>query len=116
VVTVGAAVVQGVGDTTLAGLVLSLGALAGEALFSLLAVSLLRLGPIALSTYVRALAAGALGVAAALVDGGDALPRPSAEEGAAIAYLAVVVTAIAFVAWHSGVQRLGVNAPASWPG
>jgi drug/metabolite transporter (DMT)-like permease len=110
VVTVGAAVVQGVGDSTLAGFLLSLGALVGEALFSLLAVSLLpRLGPVVLSTYVCAMAAGGLGVAAVLVDGDQALPLPSAEEGAAIAYLAVVVTAIAFVAWYSGVQRLGVE-------
>jgi drug/metabolite transporter (DMT)-like permease len=110
VVTVGAAVVQGVGDSTLAGFLLSLGALVGEALFSLLAVSLLpRLGPVVLSTYVCAMAAGGLGVAAVLVDGDQALPLPSAEEGAAIAYLAVAVTAIAFVAWYSGVQRLGVE-------
>jgi drug/metabolite transporter (DMT)-like permease len=110
VVTVGAAVVQGVGDTTLAGFLLSLGALAGEALFSLLAVSLLpRLGPLVLSAYVCAMAAAGLGAAAALLDGGQALPSPSAEEGAAIAYLAVAVTAIAFVAWYSGVERLGVE-------
>jgi drug/metabolite transporter (DMT)-like permease len=110
VVTVGAAVVQGVGDATLAGLLLSLGALAGEALFSLLAVSLLpRLGPLVLSTYVCAMAAAALGVTAVLVDGAEALPLPSTEEAAAIAYLAVVVTASAFVAWYSGVQRLGVE-------
>jgi drug/metabolite transporter (DMT)-like permease len=115
-VTVGAAVVQGVGDATLAGLLLSLGALAGEALFSLLAVSLLpRLGPLVLSTSVCAMAAAALGVTAVLVDGAEALPRPSTQEGAAIAYLAVVVTASAFVAWYSGVQRLGSSALASSP-
>jgi drug/metabolite transporter (DMT)-like permease len=109
VVTVGAAVVR-VGDSTLAGFLLSLGALVGEALFSLLAVSLLpRLGPVVLSTYVCAMAAGGLGVAAVLVDGDQVLPLPSAEDGAAIAYLAVAVTAIAFVAWYSGVQRLGVE-------
>jgi drug/metabolite transporter (DMT)-like permease len=110
VVAVGAAVVQGVGDTTPAGFLLSLGALAGEALFSLLAVSLLpRLGPVVLSTYVCAMAAAGLGVAAVLVDGGHALPLPSVEESAAIGYLAVAVTAIAFVAWYSGVERLGVE-------
>jgi drug/metabolite transporter (DMT)-like permease len=110
VVTVGAAVVQGVGDSTVAGFLLSLGALIGEALFSLLAVTLLpRLGPVVLSTYVCAMAAGGLGVAAVLVDGSHALPLPSAEESAAIAYLAVAVTAVAFVAWYSGVQRLGVE-------
>jgi drug/metabolite transporter (DMT)-like permease len=110
VVTVGAAVVHGVGDTTLAGFLLSLGALAGEALFSLLAVSLLpRLGPLVLSAYVCAMAAAGLGALAALLDGGRALPLPTAEEGAAIAYLAVAVTAAAFVAWYSGVERLGVE-------
>jgi drug/metabolite transporter (DMT)-like permease len=110
VVTVGAAVVQGVGDTTLEGFLLSLGALAGEALFSLLAVSLLpRLGPVVLSAYACAIAAAGLGAAAVLVDGDNALPLPSSEEAAAITYLAVAVTAIAFVAWYSGVQRLGVE-------
>jgi drug/metabolite transporter (DMT)-like permease len=110
VVTVGAAVVQGVGDTTLAGFLLSLGALVGEALFSLLAVSLLpRLGPVVLSAYVCTMAATGLGATAVLVDGNQALPLPNAEEAAAIAYLAVAVTAIAFVAWYSGVERLGVE-------
>jgi drug/metabolite transporter (DMT)-like permease len=110
VVTVGAAVVQGVGETTLEGFLLSLGALAGEALFSLLAVSLLpRLGPVVLSAYACALAAAGLGAAAVLVDGDNALPLPSSEEAAAITYLAVAVTAIAFVAWYSGIQRLGVE-------
>lgn len=109
VVTIGAAVVQGVGDTTLAGFLLSLGALAGEALFSLLAVSLLpRLGPVVLSTYVCAMAAGGLGVAALMAEGDQALPLPSAEEGAAIAYLALAVIAIAFVAWFWGGFRPSV--------
>jgi drug/metabolite transporter (DMT)-like permease len=55
------------------------------------------------------MAAGGLGVAAVLVDGGQALPLPSSEERAAIAYLAVAMTAIAFAAGDSGVQRLGVE-------
>jgi EamA-like transporter family len=55
------------------------------------------------------MAAGGLGVAAVLVDGGQALPLPSSEERAAIGYLAVAVTAIAFAAWYSGDQRLGVE-------
>jgi hypothetical protein len=79
-VTVGAAAVQGVGETTRPGLLLSLGALAREALFSLLAVSLLlRLGPVVLSAYVCAMAATGLGAAAVLVDGGQALPLPNAQ-------------------------------------
>jgi drug/metabolite transporter (DMT)-like permease len=110
VVAVGAAVVQGVGDTTLAGFLLSLGALAGEALFSLLALSLLpRLGPVVLSTYVCAIAASGLALAALLVDGDGALPLPTAEEAAATAYLALAMTAIAVVAWYTGVERLGVE-------
>jgi drug/metabolite transporter (DMT)-like permease len=98
VVTVGAGVVQGVGDTTLAGLLLSLGALAGEPLVSLFAVSLSpRRGPVVRSTHASAIAAAGLAVAALLVERRRALPLPSTKKSAAIAYLAVVATAIAFV-------------------
>jgi drug/metabolite transporter (DMT)-like permease len=60
------------------------GALACEAAFSLLAIPLLAtLGPVGVSTYACA--------------------------AAAFAYLAVVVTAVGFVLWYSGVRRLGVE-------
>jgi drug/metabolite transporter (DMT)-like permease len=34
---------------------------------------------------------------------------PSTREAAALAYLAVLVTAVAFVLWYSGLERLGVE-------
>lgn len=50
------------------------------------------------------LAAGAL-----VTDGPHALPVPSPVEAASFIYLALIVTAGAFVAWYTGVARLGVE-------
>jgi len=44
-----------------------------------------------------------------VLDGHDAIPLPSLKQAGALAYLAVVVTALAFVLWYSGVGRLGVE-------
>jgi drug/metabolite transporter (DMT)-like permease len=110
VVVAGAALAQGGGKASAAGLALAVGALAGEAAFSLLAVPLLpRLGPIGLSVHVCAAAAVLLAVAAVVVDGPAALAVPTGPEGLALAWLGLVVTALGFVAWYSGVARLGVE-------
>lgn len=110
VVVAGAALAQGGGRASAAGLALAVGALAGEAAFSLLAVPLLpRLGPIGLSIYVCAAAAVLLAVAAAVVEGPAALALPTGTEGLALAWLGLVVTSAGFVAWYSGVARLGVE-------
>jgi drug/metabolite transporter (DMT)-like permease len=109
IVTSGAAIAQGGGTTSPYGLLLALGALGCEAAFSLLALPLLpRLGPLVLSTYVSGCAGIILGIAAMLVDGAGALPIPSGAQVTAIAFLGLVVTAGAFVAWYTGVSRLGV--------
>jgi len=42
----------------------------------------------------------------AILTRGD-VPTPTADQGAAIAYLAVITTALAFVLWFGAVQRLG---------
>ena len=110
VVVAGAALAQGGGRTSATGLLLAVGALAGEAAFSLLAVPLLpKLGPVGLSAYVCAAAAILLAVAAAVLDGSAALVPPTAAQGLALAWLGLVVTTIGFVAWYSGVARLGVE-------
>jgi drug/metabolite transporter (DMT)-like permease len=110
VVVAGAALAQGGGRASAAGLALAVGALGGEAAFSLLAVPLLpRLGPIGLSVHVCAAAAVLLAVAAVVVDGPAALAVPTGPEGLALAWLGLVVTALGFVAWYSGVARLGVE-------
>ena len=111
-VAAGAAAVQGLGgEVTAAGLAAALGALACEAAFSLLAAPLLApLGPVATSAWAAILAVPmllALGLAA---DGPAGLLRmPTVEEALGLAWLAVAVTAFAFVLWYSAVQALGVE-------
>ena len=109
VVVLGAALVEGGGGATLAGVLFAVGALFGEAAFSLLAAPVLpRLGPLALSTYACVAGSLLLGGGAFLVDGASAMPRPTATEATALLVLAVAVTAGAFVAFYTGVERLGV--------
>jgi len=106
----GAGVVQGGGQATAAGLAAAAGALAAEALFSLLAVPLLpRLGPLAVSTYACLAAVLLLGIGAPLLDGRAAFQVPTAGEAGAVAFLGLVVTAGAFVAWYAALERLGVE-------
>ncbi|MQA85382.1 MAG: EamA family transporter [Streptosporangiales bacterium] len=110
VVALGAGVAQGLGDGSLAGFLLALGALAGEAAFSLLAVPLLpRLGPLRVSAYAAALAVPLLFAAGIVVDGRGVLRLPSPAEFGALAYQAVVVTAVAFVLWYGSIPRLGAD-------
>ena len=111
-VAAGAAAVQGLGgDVTVAGLAAALGALACEAAFSLLAAPLLRpLGPVAVSAWAAILAVPMLLALGLVLDGPAGLLRvPTAGEALGLAWLAVGVTAIAFVLWYSAVQALGVE-------
>jgi drug/metabolite transporter (DMT)-like permease len=87
---------------------LSLGALAGEAGFTLFAVPVLpRLGALGVSVWSCALAVPMLAIASVFVDGADTWPRWHADVIGALVWLAVVVTAAAFVCWYAGVERLG---------
>ncbi|MCD0480974.1 DMT family transporter [Streptacidiphilus sp. ASG 303] len=106
----GAAVVQGLGRTDTAGLLLSLLALAGEVAFALVAVPLLGvLGPVLTSAAACAAAAGEAGLSAAVLDGGAALRVPTAAEAAALAWYTLPVTVLAFCCWYTAVQRLGAE-------
>ncbi|NDU76297.1 EamA family transporter [Actinomadura sp. DSM 109109] len=110
VVAAGAALANGLGGGGGRGLLFSLGALAGEVGFSLLAVPLLpRLGPLRVSAYSAALAVPML-LAAGLVADGTALLRvPTPGELAGFAYLSIVVTTIAFLLWYDAIGRLGAD-------
>ncbi|WP_344239079.1 DMT family transporter [Actinocorallia libanotica] len=111
----GAALANGLGDGDLRGLLFSLGALAGEVLFSLLAVPLLpRLGPLRVSAYSTALAVPLL-LAAALA-AGEAPRLPSPGEGAALGYTGVVITAGAFLLWFDALGRIGPDRAALFGG
>ncbi|MCB7138182.1 DMT family transporter [Cellulosimicrobium marinum] len=106
-VLVGVVLVEGPGAVDPLGLALAVGALACEVCFSLLAVPLLPvLGPLRVSAYACVLAVPQL-VLAGLVLPGPFLVSPTRAELVALAYLAVVVTAVAFLLWYSGLAVLG---------
>jgi drug/metabolite transporter (DMT)-like permease len=108
VVTAGAALVQSGGRTDLAGLGYAAMVLACEVGFTLLAVPVLRRhGPWGVSVHTCWIATAQLTVLAAVTEGPAAATTLRAPHLAAIAYLAVVLTAIAFILWYSAVGRLG---------
>jgi drug/metabolite transporter (DMT)-like permease len=110
VVVAGTAVVHGGGHATPAGLLAALGALAGEILFSLLAAAVLpRLGALRVSAFSCALAVPMLLLAALAVGEPARWRPPTAVEAAALGYLALALTVGAFLAWFSGLRRLGVE-------
>jgi drug/metabolite transporter (DMT)-like permease len=112
IVALGAAAVQGVGgDVTLAGLAAAIGALLGEAAFSLVAAPLLpALGALGVSAWCTALAVPQLLLYGLVVDGpGGMLRAPALDEALVLVYLGAVVTAGCFVLWYTGVRLLGVE-------
>ncbi|MFF4520783.1 DMT family transporter [Streptomyces bluensis] len=109
-VAAGAFTVQGWGRTDGAGIAFSVGALAGEVGFAVLAVPVLRpLGPRLLSATVCGIAAIESAVAGILTEGTAWLRTPDPTETAALLWQAVVVTVIGFVCWYMGMQRLGAE-------
>lgn len=110
IVTAGAGLVAGLGHASWQGVLLSIGALACEAAFSLLAVPLLpRLGAVRVSAYSALAAVPLLAVAGLLFQQGEVVRVPTGAETAALLYLAVVVTALAFFCWYSALPKLGAD-------
>ncbi|MGA4989473.1 DMT family transporter [Nonomuraea bangladeshensis] len=108
VVALVAAVAAGLGSGSLKGLLLSLGALAGEVAFSLLAVPLLpKLGPLRVAAYPAALSVPMLLAAGLVLEGTASLRLPTLGEAAAFGYLGAIVTAAAFFLWYDALRRLG---------
>jgi len=110
VVVAGATVTNGLGSGSLTGLLYSVGALACEACFSLLAIPLLpKLGPVRVSAYTQAVAVPVLLIVGAVTDGSGLLRMPTAAEAAALLYLATIVSAGAFLLWYDALPRLGAD-------
>jgi drug/metabolite transporter (DMT)-like permease len=108
VVTAGGLLVEGTGRADAEGVAWAVVALLCEAGFTLLAVPVLaRLG--AWSVSVHAVWLGALGfvVLAPALEGADAITRLRTDDLLAVVFLAVLVTAAAFVLWYSSVRALG---------
>ena len=109
-VTGGAALVQGVGRSSAVGLAWAAVVLACEVGFTLLAVPVLRRhGPWGVSVHATWIAAVAFAVLGLPAEGASAVLRLGAPDLLAVAYLAVGVTAVAFVLWYSCVRRLGAG-------
>jgi drug/metabolite transporter (DMT)-like permease len=105
---VGAALVQGGGRSDAAGLGWAALALGCEAAFTLLAVPVLgRLGPWGVSTYTCGIAAAMLTALGLGLEGPAAVLAVRPAHLLAGAYLALLVTALAFVLWYTAVRGLG---------
>ncbi|MBT8225052.1 MAG: DMT family transporter [Dactylosporangium sp.] len=108
IVVAGVVAVEGGGHIDRIGFVFALGTLLGEVLFSLLAVGLLdRFGPLGVSAWTCVLAIPMLVVSALACGEAARLRLPTVGETAALAYLGLFLTAAAFLAWYSGLHRLG---------
>jgi drug/metabolite transporter (DMT)-like permease len=108
VVSIGAVAVTGWGRGDAIGIVMAASLIVFEAGFTLMgARALLRMGPWSYSAAAAVVAALVFAVLSALVE----RPAPSSfaqpDAVAAVLYLGAVATAIAFVLWFTGVQRLG---------
>lgn len=107
-VTAGSALVEGTGRTDAIGLLYAAGVLACEACFTLLAVPVLprhgAWGVSIHSVWIGALMFTVLGCA---TEGPGSLARITASQWAALAYLALMVTTVAFICWYSTVAALG---------
>lgn len=110
VVTLGAALVQGVGKSDGIGLAWAVVVMCCEAAFTLMAVPVLPpLGPWGVSVHTTWLAAVVFACVGLVHEGPAAAAELGLRELLAVAYLAVGVTAVAFVLWYSCVQRLGAS-------
>ncbi|MGV0813313.1 DMT family transporter [Mycolicibacterium boenickei] len=110
VVSVGAVIVEGFGRADAIGLLWAVVVFGCEAGFTLLAVPVLgSQGPAGVSVHTTWLAAAMFGVLALVSEGWSAASEFDPGEILAIGYLAVCVTAVAFVLWYTCVRTLGAG-------
>jgi drug/metabolite transporter (DMT)-like permease len=110
VVTAGAGLVQGLGRTDAIGVAWAVAVFGCEAAFTLLAIPVLgRHGPWGVSVHATWLATVMFAVLGALNEGPYAVTKIGRADWLAVGYLAVAVTAAAFVLWYSSVRRLGAS-------
>ncbi len=110
VATAGAALVQGLGRADRAGLAWAAVVLACEASFTLLAVPVLGShGAWGVSVHTTWLAAVMFAGLGLVREGPAAVTRLRPAGWLAVGYLAVAVTAVAFILWYTCVRRLGAG-------
>jgi drug/metabolite transporter (DMT)-like permease len=102
--------VQGTGRTDAAGVGFAALALVCEAGFTLCALPvLLRLGPAGVSFHSVWMAAAGLTVLGLVTEGAHAAGELGASDVLAALWLAVVVTAVAFLLWYASVGLIGAG-------
>jgi drug/metabolite transporter (DMT)-like permease len=110
VVTAGAGLVQGLGRTDAIGVAWAVAVFGCEAAFTLLAIPVLgRHGPWGVSVHATWLATVMFAVLGIVHEGPAAITKLTRADWLAVGYLAVAVTAAAFVLWYSSVRRLGAS-------
>lgn len=110
VVTAGSVLVEGAGRTDMVGVAWAVVALMCEAAFTLLAVPVLpRHGAWGVSLHSVWIGAIMLIVLGIVTEGTTAVARLSVADWAAMAYLSLMVTAVAFILWYSTVAALGAG-------
>ncbi|RST07735.1 DMT family transporter [Streptomyces sp. WAC07149] len=108
VVVVGAVLVEGTGRTDAAGVGWAVLALACEAAFTLLAVPVLgRHGAWGVSVHAVWMGAVMLAVLSVCTERPSALAELTVRQWGAVGYLAVLVTAVAFLLWYRTVAAVG---------
>ncbi|MBC2900326.1 DMT family transporter [Streptomyces cupreus] len=110
VVMAGAVLVEGTGRTDAVGVAWAALALGCEAAFTLLAVPVLRRhGPWGVSLHTTWLGGVMLTALGVTLEGPSAAREMSGTQWAAAGYLALMVTAVAFVLWYSTVRSAGAG-------
>ncbi|MGW4097780.1 DMT family transporter [Mycobacterium sp. NPDC004974] len=110
VVSIGAVAVEGLGRADTIGLLWAVVVFGCEAGFTLLAVPVLGShGPAGISVHTTWMAAAMLGVLALSAEGWRAASNFDTGQILAIGYLAVCVTAVAFILWYTCVRQLGAG-------
>jgi drug/metabolite transporter (DMT)-like permease len=108
VVTVGAGLVQGLGRADAIGIGYAVVVFGCEAGFTLLAMPVLRRhGPWSVAVHTTWLAAVIFAVLGTVREGPAAMAKLTAQDWLAVGYLALMVTAFAFVLWWTSVGTLG---------
>jgi drug/metabolite transporter (DMT)-like permease len=110
VVTCGAGLVQGLGRADATGVAWAVVVFGCEAAFTLLAIPVLRRhGPWGVSVHATWLATVMFALIGVVHEGPAAVTELTRPGWLAVGYLAVAVTAAAFVLWYSSVSRLGAS-------
>ena len=110
VVTGGAGLVQGLGRADATGVAWAVVVFGCEAAFTLLAIPVLRRhGPWGVSVHATWLATVMFALIGVVHEGPAAVTELTRSGWLAVGYLAVAVTAAAFVLWYSSVSRLGAS-------